>query len=146
MRRLASLLGDKKQPCCSIYEKGLGSPSYILATIKWPISPVKRAPVALRINFRHSFIFDVQLTPFDELVQRLCHDALLDLPAPVDDLVRPAVVHLQHRHQVVAVARLDRLSAGQARPLIIKQNARHFRLCDHLHYVTRPCDVGHMTV
>ncbi len=53
----------------------------------------------------------------DELVERVGHDALLRPPAAVHDLVRPAVgLHLKHRHQVLARARVDRLRPGQRRP------------------------------
>ena len=56
------------------------------------------------------------LTSLNELFQRFCHDALLDLPGPVHDFVGPPVVDLEHGHQVVRVAGLDRLRTGQTGP------------------------------
>lgn len=69
-------------------------------------------------------MYESVFTSLYELVQRLRHDALLDLPSSVHDLVWLPVVHLQHRHQVVRVARLDRLGAGQARPACVGRGRR----------------------
>ncbi len=75
-------------------------------------------------------------TSLDQLVERLRHDSLLDLPPTVHDLVGLPLVHFQHRHQVVGVAGLDRLGARQAWPLCKEGGERKSRTNNNCEYLS----------